>query len=141
MWGQLVDSQDVIHKRRSMKRAFGSAKPCHVAAVAVFLVVAALVIGVAACDGADTYQLTISSGSGGNVTDPGDGTYVYDAGTVVQLAATPDDGYQFRSWGGDIERIANPKAASTTITMNRNYTIVANFETQPEIGPGGGPFP
>jgi hypothetical protein len=60
---------------------------------------------------------------------------------VVQLVATPDDGYQFRSWTGDTQGVANPKATSTTITMNGDYAIVANFETEPEIGPGGGPFP
>jgi hypothetical protein len=100
----------------------------------MFLVLAALVAGVTACDGAHTYQLTISSTSGGSVTSPGEGTFTYDAGAVVQLVATPDDGYQFRSWTGDITNIADPNAASTTVTMNGDYAIVASFGTEGENG-------
>lgn len=114
----------------------------HAAAVGILLIVVVLVAGAVACDGAgaDTYQLSISSGSGGNVTAPGEGTYAYPAGTVVPVAATPDEGYQFHSWTGDVTHIANPNAASTTITMNGNYAIVANFQTEGETGPGdGGP--
>jgi hypothetical protein len=121
-----------------MRIAFGSGKRHHVAAVSILLIVAALVVGITACDGAGTYQLTIASASGGNVTSPGEGTFTYDAGALVQLVATPDDGYQFRSWTGDTEHMSNPNAASTTITMNGNYAIVANFETEGEGGPGGG---
>jgi hypothetical protein len=122
-----------------MRIPFGSKKHHRGAGVGVFLIVAALVVGLIACDGAGTYQLTVSSGSGGNVTVPGEGTFPYPAGTVVYLVATPDDGYQFRSWTGDIEHVANPNTASTTITMNGNYAIVANFGTEGGTGPGGGP--
>jgi hypothetical protein len=123
-----------------MRIASGSVKDHHVLTVAIFLIVAVLVAGAAACDGAHTYQLTISSASGGNVTLPGEGTFPYPAGTVVQLTAMPDEGYQFRSWTGDIQHIANSNSASTTITMNGNYAIVANFETEGGEGSdGGGP--
>jgi len=100
--------------------------------------VAALAVGAIACDGADTYQLAISSTAGGSVGVLGEGTFSYGAGTVVQLVAKPDDGYQFHLWTGDIEHISNPNAASTTIIMNGNYAIVANFETEGEAGPGEG---
>jgi len=82
-----------------MRIASGSGKHHHAAGVGIFLIVAALVVGIIACDGAgaDTYQLAISSASGGNVTVPGEGTFTYDAGSVVQLVAMPDDGYQFHS--------------------------------------------
>jgi hypothetical protein len=116
----------------------GLAKDRHVLTVVIFLIVAALVVGAVACDGARTYQLTISSASGGNVTIPGEGTFPYPAGTVVPLVATPDDGYRFRSWTGDIQHIANPSAASTTITMTGNWAIVANFQTEDGTVPGGG---
>jgi hypothetical protein len=39
------------------------------------------------------YDLTISSSTGGNVTTPGEGTFTYDAGTVVNLVATPGADY------------------------------------------------
>ena len=118
-----------------------------VMAVGILLIVTAFVIGGAACDGdgngSGAYQLAVSSASGGSVTSPGAGTFAYDAGMVVQLVAVPDEGYQFLSWTGDLDHIADPNSASTTITMNGNYAVVANFQTEGGTGPsnggGGGP--
>ncbi len=73
------------------------------------------------------YSLTISSTSGGSVTTPGEGTFSYDEGTVVDLVATPGAGYRFDEWTGDVGTIADVNAASTTITMNGDYSITANF--------------
>jgi len=73
------------------------------------------------------YNLTTSSTAGGTVTTPGVGTRTYDAGTVVSLVATPTSGYRFVNWTGSVGTIANVNAASTTITMNSNYSITANF--------------
>jgi len=120
-----------------MRIAFGSVRHRHAARMGILLIVAILVGGIAACDGAGSYQLSISSTSGGNVTTPGEGTFTYDAGAVVQLVATPDDGYRFRSWTGDMEHVAASDAASTTITMNGNYAITASFEIENEPGPDG----
>ena len=125
----------------SMRVASGLAKHHRALTVTILQIVAGLVVEGAACDGARTYQLTISSGSGGNVTTPGEGTFPYPAGSVVPLVATPDDGYEFRSWSGDIGHIPNPTAASTTITMNANYSIVANFEIVGEPDPTRGRTP
>ena len=61
------------------------------------------------------------------MTVPGEGTRTYDAGIVVQLAATPDEGYEFREWTGDTGQIADPNSVSTTITMNGSYSITASF--------------
>ena len=77
------------------------------------------------------YNLTISSGAGGSVTTPGEGTFGYGSGTVVNLVATPASGYQFINWTGNVGTIANVNAASTTITMNSNYSITANFAPVP----------
>ena len=74
------------------------------------------------------YDLTISSGDGGDVTTPGEGTFEdYASGQVVNIVATPDDCHAFVNWSGDTGAIANVNAASTTITMNGNYSITANF--------------
>jgi hypothetical protein len=117
-----------------MKRAPDLVRDHHALRVTILLIVAILVVLAAACrHGTDTYQLTISSASGGNVIIPGEGTFAYDTGTVVPLVAVPDDGYHFVSWTGDIASIADPNAASTTIAVNGNYGIVANLETE-----GGG---
>ncbi len=76
------------------------------------------------------YDLMIDSTVGGNVTTPGEGLFPdYDAGTVVDLAATPDAGYRFVNWIGDVGTIADVNAATTNITMNGDYSIIANFES------------
>ena len=74
-----------------------------------------------------SYNLTADSTEGGNVTAPGEGTFTYDCGTVVDLVATPDAGYHFVEWTGNVSAIANVYAANTTITMNGDYSITANF--------------
>jgi len=79
------------------------------------------------------YDLTVSSTAGGSVTDPGEGVNTYDEGEVVGLVATPDGGYQFVEWTGDVGTIADVYAASTTVTMDDDYSIVANFEEIPLI--------
>ena len=73
------------------------------------------------------YTLSISSTAGGSVTVPGEGTRICDAGTVVNLVATPDEGYGFVAWTGDVGTIANVNAASTTIAMNGHYSTTAWF--------------
>ena len=83
-----------------------------------------------------SYTLSVSSTSGGSVTTPGEGIRTYDAGTVVSLLASPASGYRFISWTGDVGTIASTGAASTSITMNGNYSISANFEQIPP-GPFG----
>jgi hypothetical protein len=120
-----------------MRIASNPGKHLRAATASILLIVAAFIVGVAACDG-DTYQLTISSASGGSVNTPGEGIFTYDEGTVVPLVATPDDGYQFLSWTGDITHIADPNATSTTITINGDYAILANFETEGEADQDGG---
>ena len=80
------------------------------------------------------YSLTVSSTAGGSVTAPGDGTFTFDAGTVVSLMATPGAGYQFVNWTGDVDTIDNVEAVSTAITMNADCSITANFEKTPMTG-------
>jgi hypothetical protein len=80
-----------------------------------------------AVPGMYTLTLTISSTAGGSVTTPGEGTFTYDAGTVVDLVATPATGYGFVNWAGDLGTIANVNAATTTITLLGDYEITARF--------------
>jgi uncharacterized protein YkwD len=101
----------------------------------VFLLVAALIAGLAGCTGSftggggdgDYCALTILSTAGGTVVTPGEGTFNYTEGRVVNLLAEPAEGYQFVSWTGDVGTIANASAASTTITATGSCSIRANF--------------
>ncbi len=76
----------------------------------------------------DTFDLTTDSSVGGSVTTPGEGVFTYDAGSVVDLVASPDVDYSFVEWTGDIGSVADPSSASTTITMNGDYAVTATFE-------------
>jgi len=77
-------------------------------------------------------SLTISSTEGGSVTKPGEGMRIYDAEIVVPLVAEADtdNHYHFVGWTGGNGAIGNVTAAETTITMNGNYKITANFELE-----------
>ncbi len=84
------------------------------------------------------YNLAAHSTGGGSVITPGEGTFAYDCGTVVNLLATPDAGYQFVAWIGDVGTIEDVDAAQTTITMHGSYSITANFERKPMVTGGYG---
>jgi len=107
----------------------------HVRGIILLLVAIALVAVTAACDGSDIYRLSVSSTSGGSVIDPGEGVFTYDPGTVIELVATPDDGYEFQRWTGDTQDITDANSASTNITMNGDYSVTAEFEEEGEPGP------
>jgi peptide/nickel transport system substrate-binding protein len=47
----------------------------------------------------------------------------YLPGTVVQLTATPAEGYNFSYWSGDLTSMINPDS----ITMNLDKSVTANF--------------
>jgi agmatine deiminase len=75
------------------------------------------------------YTLTVNILGQGTVSlNPPGGTY--DAGTVVTLTATPDSGWQFDGWSGDLSGSQNPAA----VTMNNNKSVTAVFS---EIGTTG----
>jgi len=73
---------------------------------------------------ATQYQLTtaVNPVVGGSVT-PTSGNY-YTSGTVVPLTATPNAGFSFTNWTGNV---ANSTSASTSITMTAPQSVTANF--------------
>ena len=80
--------------------------------------------------GERTHILTVTSGGGGRVKTPGEGTFDYhDRGEAV-LVATPDSGYEFSHWTGtavDAGKVADPNSASTTVLVDADYAVHANF--------------
>jgi len=114
-----------------MKIILSSKRYNYLARVSIFLILAALIVGMVGCDlsppGA-RHSLSISSTEGGSVTEPGEGTFpLYSEGRVVDLVATPDAGYRFDEWTGDVDTIADVEDATTTVTMYGTYVITANF--------------
>ena len=79
------------------------------------------------------YTLEISSTGGGSVVVPGEGTFTYEPGTVVDLIAITNTFYNFAQWTGDVDTITDVNSAATNITMNDDYSITADFSF--------GPFP
>jgi len=74
--------------------------------------------------------LTVDSTEGGNVVQPGEGTFEYKHGDVVDLEAVEDQGYHFVEWTGDTENIEDPGSAVTTVTMEDDYSITAEFAAE-----------
>ncbi len=96
------------------------------ARVGILLATIALAAGMVGCVPTQ-YQLTISSTGGGSVITPGEGTFTYNQGKVVRLVARSALGYGFAGWSGDVATINTVKSFSTTITMDGDYYITANF--------------
>ncbi len=78
------------------------------------------------CVSQQSYAVTIAAGTGGTVTNSG--TNNYHAGMVMQVTATPSEGYVFKNWTatGSVT-LADPSAAATIMTVNGAGTVTANF--------------
>jgi uncharacterized repeat protein (TIGR01451 family) len=75
-----------------------------------------------------TYTLDVNIVGDGTVdlAPPGG---VYDEGTVVTLTATPDAGWYFAGWSGDLGGLTNPQA----LTMDSNKVVTATFSSEPPV--------
>ncbi len=95
--------------------------------ISILLILVVSIVGMISCS-PTLFDLTISSTEGGLVAEPGEGTFSYDEGTVVNLTAEADECYHFVGWTGNAGNIANINATSTSIIMNSDYSITASFE-------------
>jgi hypothetical protein len=96
--------------------------------VGTLLIVTALIVGMVGCRSAPArYVLMIIATEDGEVSEPGEGNFFYEEGTVVNLVAEADEGCYFVRWAGNVTTIADVEAATTTITMNDGYYIYAIF--------------
>ena len=71
-----------------------------------------------------TYTLSVTTNNGSVVKVPD--LPEYDEGTIVALTPTPNTGYHFTSWSGDVpagHEADNP----LNLTMDANKTLTANF--------------
>jgi len=85
--------------------------------IAVFLFAAILITGTVSYGSRESRTLTIGSTVGGSVVAPGEGTFAYLEGEVVNLVAAIELGNRFVNWTGDVGTIANANDAVTSITM------------------------
>jgi hypothetical protein len=80
----------------------------------------------------DQSTLAVLSTTGGSVTKPGNGSFTYDWGAVVPVAATAQSGWHFAGWTGTAVlagKVVDPASASTIVTVDDDYTLQANFES------------
>jgi len=75
-----------------------------------------------------TLTLIVVPTEGGSVTKNPDKTE-YTYGDQVALTATPNAGYKFDHWSGDLTGNVNP----VTITMDDDKTVTAHFVKIPEV--------
>jgi O-glycosyl hydrolase len=78
--------------------------------------------------------LTCSSTTGGSVTTPGEGDFQFGQDTYANIVATADLYYHFAYWTGtavEEGKIGDVNDSSTTVLMDANYTVIANFEENP----------
>jgi len=114
-------------------------KSIYLARVSILLIMIALIFGMAGCGGGRPYHnLYITSTAGGSVTRPGENTFIYYEGTVVNLEAEAEEGYRFVNWTGNLGTIVNINDATTNITINGQYSLIANFaQITPMVAAGG----
>lgn len=70
-----------------------------------------------------TAALTIEVEGGGS-TEPAEGVHDYARGTEIELSASPDKGWRFAGWAGEV---ADSTAPATTVTLGSDRTVAASF--------------
>ena len=119
-----------------MNTTVGLIAPSTLKRVGMFLLAVGLTVGTAGCSSDSNltptlqHSLTISSTEGGQVTIPGEATFRYDQGTVLDLVAEAYEGYRFVNWTGDVGTISDASASQTAVTVEGDYSITANFVAQ-----------
>jgi uncharacterized repeat protein (TIGR02543 family) len=71
------------------------------------------------------YNLEVDFETGGTVTPPGG---KYTLGSQIKLTATPDEGYSFNGWAGDLTGTDNPEF----VVMDGDKSISASFNALAE---------
>ena len=129
----------------------------YVEKVGIFLIMAALIVGMPGCEPAGCaggqganppgtqvrFNLTVAPNpvAGGTAADLTNAS-PYAAGTVVSIQAVAAAGYQFVNWSATTSTFGNATAANTTFTMPAQaVTVTANFIAQYDLtidSTGGG---
>jgi hypothetical protein len=78
----------------------------------------------------EQYTLTTSVAGGSGTINPAPGTYTYDSGTVVTVAAAPGQYSQVQSWteNGSVYTATD---TSYVVTMNSDKAVAVSFQQQP----------
>ena len=75
-----------------------------------------------------TYSLTVDSTTGGSASDVTNSS-PYSSGEVVDISASPDEGYEFVGWTAPAGTFDDPEMTDTVFTMpDQDVIVTANFE-------------
>jgi len=69
--------------------------------------------------------------NGKGSTNPPTGNHSYAEGEIVTIVATPDDGWRFSHWTGEVN---DKKAATTKVNVDASKSITANFTNKSSLG-------
>ncbi|MEF8874459.1 MAG: GLUG motif-containing protein [Candidatus Thermoplasmatota archaeon] len=79
-------------------------------------------------DGVDgDYYLSLDSTAGGEVTDPGEASFLYSDGYVADLHTETEHGYIFDEWTGENGTVGDTSTSDTDIEILDHYNITARF--------------
>ncbi|MFW6144732.1 MAG: InlB B-repeat-containing protein, partial [Candidatus Natronoplasma sp.] len=61
-------------------------------------------------------------------TEPGKGVHVYDEGSEVTVTATPEEGWEFSHWEGDVSE--EEESENITLMLDEDKEVTAHFEEE-----------
>lgn len=73
------------------------------------------------------YELTVLAGEGGEVLLPEEAVTLREYEEIVIISAEAQEGYVFVEWSGDVDTVDDTTAITTTITIEDEYIIIAEF--------------
>lgn len=82
------------------------------------------------------FELTVDIKGEGTTSIP-EGIHTYEFEDEVELEATPEDGWEFAGWTGDVES----EAASITVAIEEDMEIIAHFSQEDTPTPTPTPSP
>ncbi|MBN1973196.1 MAG: PEP-CTERM sorting domain-containing protein [Sedimentisphaerales bacterium] len=119
--------------------------PAHVGfsgVIFIFLIVVGCTFTSAYCQSQKMTLLVQQTPNEGGEVTPLAGTYKYDQDSEITLTATPNAGYEFLYWLGDV---SEKESISTVVHLDKPKIVIAVFEKTPSnldtsshVGGGGG---
>lgn len=110
-------------------------------ALSTFVIALSFFCTPAFCESEKVTLLVQQSPDNGGAVTPASGAYKYDQDSEVTLTATPNEGYEFLYWLGDV---SDKESTSTVVHLDKPKIVIAvfaktkdNMET-PNHGGGGG---
>ncbi len=73
------------------------------------------------------YELTVLASEGGVIVFPEETVTLREYDEIVTLSAEAQEGYSFLEWSGDVENVDDITAITTTVVIEDDYVITADF--------------